>query len=67
MTNEFKCPQFQVSQKMWLTESPEDLSAEKSGLSCKSEKFLPFNFQLFMFTTGFQAEGLCSSLSLSCE
>lgn len=50
MTNEFECPQFQVSQKMWLTESPEDLFPEKSSLSCKSEKFLPFNFQLVFFS-----------------
>lgn len=50
MTNGFECPQFQVSQKMWLTESPEDLSAEKPNLSCKSEKFPPFSFPLIFFS-----------------
>lgn len=35
---------------MWLIESPEDLSAEKHRLSCNSEKFLAFNFQLIFFS-----------------
>lgn len=44
MTKEFQCPRFQISQKMWFTEGPENSSAEESSFSCKSENFPPFNF-----------------------
>lgn len=65
MTNEFECLRFQVSQKMWFTEGPEDLSAEKSSIPCKSEKFPPFNFQLIFFSCSLQVTRQSGSAVLS--
>lgn len=57
MTNEFECLQFQVSRKMWFTEGPEDLSAEKSSIPCKSKSFHLLTSSSFSFHVHYKLPG----------
>lgn len=57
MTNEFECPQFQVSQKMWFTEGPEGLSAEKPAFLVKVKSFHLLTSSSFSFHVYYKFPG----------